>query len=347
MIRFECDYLEGCHPAILEALTATNLEQTPGYGLDPHCDHARQLIREACGAPNAAVHFLVGGTQANTTVISACLKPYQGALAAQTGHINVHETGAIEALGHKVLPLPSADGKITGEQVRAYCHAHYTDETHEHMVQPGMVYISQPTENGTLYTLSQLKAIRAACDEYSLRLFVDGARCGYGLAAPGNDVTLKDLAALTDVFYIGGTKVGALFGEAVVIAAPDLQKDFRYYIKRHGGMLAKGRLLGVQYETLFTQGRYEAIAKHAVELAWRLRRAFEAQGVKLLFDSPTNQQYPILTAKERAAFEEKYSFSFWQSISEDMAAVRVCTSWATKPEAVDELVSDIQKICRR
>ncbi|MDD3335433.1 MAG: beta-eliminating lyase-related protein [Eubacteriales bacterium] len=347
MIRFECDYAEGCHPAILEALAQTNLEQTVGYGLDDHCEHARQLIRKACAAPEAGVHFLVGGTQANATVISACLKPYQGAIAAQTGHINVHETGAIEALGHKVLPLPSDDGKITAEQIMACCRAHYNDATHEHMVQPGMVYISQPTENGTLYTKAELNAIRLACTQYSLRLFIDGARCGYGLVAPGNDVTLADLARISDVFYIGGTKVGALFGEAVVITSEALNHDFRYYIKRHGGMLAKGRLLGIQFETLMSENRYEQIAAHGVELAWELRRAFEECGVRLLYDSPTNQQFPILRTEELSKLQKKYAFSFWQQMGEGWAAVRVCTSWATDAQAVRNLIQDVHDVCRR
>ena len=246
MIYFQCDYAEGCHPKILEALTRTNLEQTPGYSVDDHCSHARQLIREACGQPEADVHFLVGGTQTNTTVIASILRPYQGALCADTGHINCHETGAIEATGHKVLPLPNTDGMISGDQVRDYCKAHWADGSHEHVVQPGLVYISYPTESGTLYSKVQLEDLSAACKEWNLPLFIDGARLGYGLTSPACDMTLQELAALCDVFYIGGTKCGALFGEAVVITNPELKRDFRYSIKRHGGMLAKGRLLGIQ-----------------------------------------------------------------------------------------------------
>ena len=347
MIRFECDYAEGCHPSILKALADTNEEQTVGYGLDPHCEHARQMILDKCAAPSSAVHFLVGGTQVNATVICACLKPYQGVIAPVTGHINVHETGAIEALGHKVLALPSEDGKITGEQVRECCRAHYEDATHEHMVQPGMVYLSQPTENGTLYTRAELEAIRDVCDRFELRLYVDGARCGYGLTAPGNDVDLPCLARLTDVFTIGGTKVGMLFGEAAVISDPSLQKDFRYYIKRMGGMLAKGRLLGVQFETLLADGLYEGISARAVELALLIRDAFEKQGVKMLYDSRTNQQFPILTKEELCAFETKYAFSFWKETEGGMRAVRVCTSWATRPEDVEKLTEDIETICVR
>lgn len=347
MIRFECDYAEGAIPEILEAMLQTNEEQTAGYGVDPHCENARDLIKKACHADDAYVQFLVGGTQANATVISACLKPYQGVLSAVTGHINVHETGAIESYGHKVLPLPSEDGKISATQVEKAWQDHFNDGSAEHIVQPGMVYISHPTENGTLYTKAELQAMYEVCQNRGLYLFVDGARCGYGLMAEGSDVTLEDLACYTDVFYIGGTKVGALFGEAVVITNDTLKKDFRYYIKQHGGMLAKGRLLGIQFETLFQKDLYFQIAKHADTLAMKIRRAFEAQGVKLLYDSVTNQQFPILTTAERAQFETKYACSFWTQIDEDLAAVRFCTSWATKEANVEELVQDIQRICVR
>lgn len=344
MIRFECDYSEGAHPRILERLAQTNLEQTPGYGVDEHCRHARELILEACQAPQAEVAFLVGGTQANQTVIASLLRPYQGALCAQTGHINVHETGAIEATGHKVLPLPQKDGKITAAAVEEACAAHWADATHEHMVQPGMVYLSQSTEVGTLYTRQELEDIRAVCDKYGIPLYIDGARCGYGLGAVENDVTLADLARLAHVFYIGGTKVGALFGEAVVICDPALQRDFRYMIKRQGGMLAKGRLLGIQFETLFTDGLYEQLGRHAVELAGRVRRAFEEKGVEMAYPSHTNQQFPVLTQAQREKLGEKYAFSFWEQVDEDRAAVRFCTSWATREEDVDALVADIANL---
>lgn len=344
MIRFECDYGEGAHPRILERLVQTNLEQTPGYGVDEHCRHARELILQACQAPQAEVAFLVGGTQANQTVIASLLRPYQGALCAQTGHINVHETGAIEATGHKVLPLPQKDGKITAAAVEEACAAHWADTTHEHMVQPGMVYLSQPTEVGTLYTRRELEDIRRVCDKYAIPLYIDGARCGYGLGAAENDVTLADLARLAHVFYIGGTKVGALFGEAVVLCDPALQRDFRYMIKRQGGMLAKGRLLGIQFETLFTDGLYEQLGRHAVELAARVRRAFEEKGVEMAYPSHTNQQFPILTQAQRDKLGEKYAFSFWEQVDEDRAAVRFCTSWATRKEDVDALVADIANL---
>ena len=344
MIRFECDYGEGAHPKILEALVETNLEQTEGYGLDPHCNHARLLIRQACQAPEAGVEFLVGGTQANATVIASILRPYQGALCAQTGHINVHETGAVEASGHKVLPLPAKDGKITAQAIRRACETHWGDATHEHMVQPGLVYLSQPTEEGTLYTRSELEDIRAVCDDYHLPLYIDGARCGYGLGAAENDVTLADLARLASGFYIGGTKVGALFGEAVVIPDPTIQKDFRYMIKRMGGMLAKGRLLGIQFEVLFQDGLYEQLGRRAVSLAQKLADAFGAKGIPMLHPSPTNQQFPILTKQQRDKLGEKYAFSFWQPMDEDRTAVRFCTSWATREEDVEALVADIQNL---
>lgn len=341
MIRFECDYAEGAAPQLLARLTQTNLEQTPGYAVDDHCQRARTLIRTACDAPQAAVEFLVGGTQANQTVISAALRPYQGVLCAQTGHINVHETGAIESTGHKVLPLPSRDGRITPEQVEQFCAAHWADPTREHIVQPGMVYLSQPTETGLLYTRADLERFRAICDQYSMYLYVDGARCGYGLAAPGNDVDLTDLARLTDVFYIGGTKVGALFGEAVVISNPTLQKDFRYCIKRHGGMLAKGRLLGLQFEALFENDLYRQLGHHGVEQALRIREACLQRGLPLYFDSHTNQQFPVLTRKQCEYLEDQYAFTLWKQLEDDRAVIRFCASWATDPAAVDALTTDL------
>ena len=279
MIRFQCDYQEGAHPSILKKMEETNYEQTVGYGNDPYCESARKKIRELCNAPEADVHFLVGGTQTNFTVISAILRPYQGALAAVSGHINVHETGAIEATGHKVLALPSEDGKITAAQVREAYEAHWNDADHEHIVQPGMVYISHPTENGTLYEKEELQALSRTCRELGLPLFLDGARLGYGLMSEKSSLSLSEIAELTDVFYIGGTKVGALFGEAVVITNPALKKDFRYLIKQHGGMLAKGRLLGIQFDVLFTDNLYFDIAKGADELAMRLRLAFWRRGM--------------------------------------------------------------------
>jgi len=344
MIYFECDYHEGAHPEILKRLTETNMEQTMGYGVDAHCENARRLIRTACGREDADVHFLVGGTQTNTTVIAACLKPYQGVLSAVSGHVNVHETGAIEATGHKVLALESSDGKITAQQIKQYADAHYADEAVEHTVQPGMVYISFPTENGTIYTKQELSEIYAVCKEYGMPLFIDGARMGYGIAASNGNITLSDIASLCDIFYIGGTKVGALFGEAVVITNPLLKKDFRYMIKQRGGMLAKGRLLGIQFEALFENGLYFDVSKHAVELALKIRNEMKAMGYEFLFESDSNQQYPIFDDGVLAEISKKYTFCFWQKVSENKTAMRICTSWATKPENVEKLLDDIRAL---
>ena len=344
MIQFQCDYTEGAHPLILKKMEETNLEQTVGYGNDPYCASARERIRAACGRDDVDVHFLVGGTQANFTVISAILRPHQGVVAAVSGHINIHETGAVEATGHKVLALPSDDGKITADQVRACYEQHWNDADHEHIVQPGMVYISHPTENGTLYTKAELEVLSHTCRELGLPLFLDGARLGYGLMSEKSDLTLQDIAALTDVFYIGGTKVGALFGEAVVIMNPALKKDFRYLIKQHGGMLAKGRLLGIQFDTLFTDDLYFSIAKRADELAIRLKEAFVKKGYELLYDSYTNQQFPVLPNAHIEKLKEKYVFGFWEAVDDTHSAVRFCTSWATKEEAVAQLIADIEAL---
>lgn len=344
MIHFECDYTEGAHPLILDKLIATNLEQTTGYGQDPYCETARAYIKKACHAPDADVHFLVGGTQTNMTVIASILRPYQGVIAASSGHINVHETGAIEATGHKVLPIPSEDGKITASQIKSLYDAHYNDGSREHTIQPGIVYISQPTENGTLYTRQELTDIYILCKACGLPLFLDGARLGYGLMAPSNDLSLEDIARLTDVFYIGGTKVGALFGEAVVIVNNNLKKDFRYHIKQRGGMLAKGRLLGIQFETLFENDLYYTISKHAITEALRIKEAFMQKGFRFLYDSDTNQQFPILSRKAFDTLSKNYCFNFWEELSKDEIAVRFCTSWATKTDDVTNLLLDIASL---
>lgn len=344
MIRFECDYLEGAHPRILEALSKTNFEQTPGYGKDIYCEKAREIIKKRCGVENADVHFLVGGTQTNKTVIASILRPYQGVLCADSGHINVHETGAIENTGHKVLPLKSINGKITAEQVKEAYHMHFNDDNAEHCVQPGMVYISHPTEVGTLYTKKELRELHIVCKELNLPLFLDGARLGYGLAAEGSDLTLEDIAELCDVFYIGGTKVGALFGEAVVILNNNLKKDFRYSIKQNGGLLAKGRLLGIQFISLLEDDLYYEIADYANKLALKIRRAFEEKGYPFFIDSVTNQQFPIIPDEKLGVLKEKYSFSFWERVDENNSAVRFCTNWATKEEDVDQLILDIKNL---
>ena len=343
MIRFECDYTEGCIPEILEAISKENHTQLCGYSEDPICERARGKVKTLCGREDVDVHFLVGGTQANTTVIASCLRPFQGVLSAEPGHIACHETGAIEATGHKVIALPSDTGRLSASQIRRYCAAHWADATHEHQVQPAMVYLSHPAENGTLYTLEELTEIRSACDAWNLTLFVDGARLGYGLASPVNDVTVQDLARLTDVFYIGGTKVGALFGEAVVICNDALKKDFRYMIKRQGGMLAKGWLLGLQFDTLLEDGRYEKIAKKAVDQALRIKEAFEKKGCKFLIESWTNQQFPILHNDVLKKFDANYSYSVWELTDADHTAVRFCTSWATTDDQVDALIADIDR----
>lgn len=344
MDLFLCDYGEGCHPNILKALERTNLEQTHGYGMDPHCDHARALIKEACQAPEADVHFLVGGTQTNTTVIASILRPHQGALCADSGHINVHETGAIEATGHKVLPLPAENGKLSADTIEKAIAAHRKDESFEHIVQPGLVYISHPTEYGTLYTRAELEAISGVCRKAGVPLFVDGARLGYGLAADGTDVTLPVLAELADVFYIGGTKVGALFGEAVVITNPAWKRDFRYLIKQRGGMLAKGRLLGIQFEELMTDGLYTQLGRHADELAYRVRDIFRAAGYPMLFDSPTNQQFPILPDADYEVLRNTSEGEFWARVDESHSAIRFCTSWCTTKEAVDRLEAAVSAL---
>ncbi len=340
MIRFDCDYAEGCHPSILEALCASNDEQTPGYGEDAHCERARCLIRAACAAPSADVHFLVGGTQANLTVIAAALRPHQGVLCAAPGHIHCHETGAVEATGHKVLPLPSDDGKITAAQIAHTCAAHWADTNHEHQVQPGMVYLSHPTENGATYTGDELAEISQCCREQGLILFLDGARLVYGLAAePG--LTLPDIARLCDVFYLGGTKAGALFGEAVVITRDELKRDFRYLVKQRGGMLAKGRLLGIQFECLMEDGLYLRLGRNGVDLALRFRAAMEELGVPLRYDSRSNQQFPILPDDVLEKLSEKYVFSPWEKPDETHTVVRVCTSWHTSGQEVEGLIADL------
>lgn len=344
MFRFDSDYLEGAHPLIIKRLAETNLEQTIGYGCDPHCERAVMLIKEACNAPESDVHFLVGGTQTNTTVISAVLRPHQGVICAESGHINVHESGAIEATGHKVLSLPSADGKLTAESIKNCYDSHWNDPTHEHMVQPAMVYISFPTEKGTLYSKTELSDIFNVCKKCGLILYIDGARLGYGLAANGCDLALPDIAALCDVFYIGGTKVGALFGEALVICNNSLKKDFRYLIKQKGGLLAKGRLLGIQFETLFEDGLYNKISVHAINAAKRIRKIFEDHGCRFLSESETNQQFPILKNSEIEKLLSEFSFETWCEINETESAVRFCSSWATTDESLDALEKAVKNL---
>ena len=346
MIYFNSDYLEGAHPSIMKRLMDTNMAQSVGYSEDEYCAAAREKIKAACEAPDADVHFLVGGTQTNTTVIASILRPYQGVIAPTSGHINCHETGAIESTGHKVLALPTDNGKITAQQIEEYYLWHHTSPDFEHIVMPGMVYISYPTEGGTIYSKAELTAIYETCQRCGLPLYIDGARLGYGLMSDECDLTLPELARLCDVFYIGGTKVGALFGEAVVVMNPALKKDFRFFMKQRGGMLAKGRLLGIQFDTLFTDDLYLKISRHAIDMAHQIREIFVSAGYPLLFDSPTNQQYPIMPDSELAEIGKNFGYEYWERVDETHSGVRFCASWATTQENVDalrEAVSNLKK----
>lgn len=337
MIYFDSDYMAGAHPMVLERLCQTNQEQTTGYGTDAYTASATELIREACGTPDARVRFLVGGTQTNATVIDGVLSRHEGVLSAESGHINVHESGAIEATGHKVLVLPSYQGKVRAADVRDFIREFYSDDTYEHMVAPGMLYISFPTEYGTVYSLDELEELSSVCHEAGIPLFIDGARLGYGLAAEGSDVTLKDIARLADVFYIGGTKVGALFGEAVVITNPDLLKNFMPLVKQHGALLAKGRLLGVQFEALFTDGLYEKISRDTVRRAIRLKEIFNSAGYTSAVDSPTNQQFFTLPNTLIDRLREEASFEMWGPRGETESTVRFVTGWSTTDEEIETL----------
>lgn len=343
MLHFESDYLEGADPRVLEALVEANARQRGGYGEDDDCREARELIRELTECPGAEVHFLVGGTQANLTVISAALRPWEGVLCADTGHIHVHETGAIEATGHQVLALPGREGKLCARQVEEALRLHHEDPTHEHMVKPGMVYISHPTELGTLYTRRELEALGACCKAHGLPLFLDGARLGYGLAAdPGVD--LPFLARCCDAFTLGGTKAGLLFGEAVVLANPGPWACFRYAMKQRGGMLAKGWLLGVQFMAMLKDGHYVQACARANNRAQALKKAFLDKGFPLLADTATNQIFPILPLGVMARLGEKYGFAHWQQVDGEHAAVRFCVGVTTQSQAVQALLEDISRI---
>ena len=337
MFSFTCDYTEGAHPRILERLAETNFIQEPGYGEDSFCKSAKERIRKAAGCPNADVFFLTGGTQTNSTVIDGMLHSYEGVIAAQTGHIAVHEAGAIEFSGHKVLTIPQHEGKMQAGNLKAWLETFHADETHPHMVQPGMVYISFPTEYGTIYSRSELEGIYNICRRYELPLFIDGARLGYGLASPASDVTLEDIANLCDVFYIGGTKVGALCGEAVIFPRGNAPAHFFTIIKQHGALLAKGRLLGLQFDTLFTDNLYMEISSHAIRMAMGLKSIFAGKGIPFYIDSPTNQQFPILTKEQIAALDGKIAFEIWERLPDGRCVTRFATSWATRPEALDAL----------
>ena len=347
MIYFHNDYHDMCHWKVLEKMTKLHEQPMPGYGEDPCCEKAAGKIRALCGREDVAVHFLVGGTQTNLTVISAALRPHQAAVGAETAHINVHETGAIEATGHKVIALPTEDGKITADQVDELVRLHWEGADHEHMAQPKLVYISNPTELGTIYKLAELEALHRVCQKHGLYLYADGARLGYGLTAADNDVTLADMARLCDVFYIGGTKCGAMFGEAVVISNDALKEDFRYLIKRHGGMLAKGWQLGVQFDALFEDDLYYTISAHANRMADRIRDTLEELNVPSLAQCTTNQIFPILPDAFLEELSKEFTFTEMHRVDESHRAIRFCTSWATTGESVDELCGAIRAIAKK
>lgn len=335
---FASDYQEGCLPQILDRLTTTNMEHAAGYGLDPHSKHARELIRTACGTPEAEIQFLVGGTQANEVTIACALHPWQAVVAATSGHVSVHEAGAIEAGGHKVIELPQREGKINAQQVEACAEAWETDGNRDHMIQPGMVYVSQPTECGTLYTRAELEALSAACHAHGMLLYVDGARLAYALAAPENDVTLTDLGRLCDAFYIGGTKCGALCGEAIVFPREGTCPRFFTRIKQHGALFAKGRLLGVQFGALFTDDLYFRLGHTADEAADRIRARLRKRGYPIYIDSPTNQTFFVIEDAKMAELGERVMFNYDYRYDETHTVIRLCTSWATRAEDVDALL---------
>lgn len=338
MLSFASDYTEGAHEQILKRFLETNMEQLGGYGSDPYCDSAKEKIKEACECPEAEIFFISGGTQTNLIVIDSLLKSYEGVIACESGHIHVHEAGSIECTGHKILALPQHEGKINPQELKKYLETFYNDANHDHMVFPGMVYISHPTEYGTLYSKEELTSISNTCHEYNIPLFMDGARLGYGIMSKESDLTLPDIARLCDVFYIGGTKVGALCGEAVVFTKNNMPKQFLTMVKMHGGLLAKGRVLGIQFDTLFTDNLYFEISKHAIEMAELLKNGFKEKGIPFFIDSPTNQIFIILEDKMKEELEKQVVFSFWEKYDENHTVVRFATSWATKKENIDKLM---------
>ncbi|MBR2674368.1 MAG: low specificity L-threonine aldolase [Mogibacterium sp.] len=337
MVSFECDYIAGAHPEILKRLAETNLEPMSGYGFDPYTEHAKEKIKKACGCPEAEVELMVGGTQTNAIVISTMLNDWEGVIAADSGHVSVHEAGAIEYTGHKVIELPAVDGKLSAESVRNYLQTFYSDVTHEHMVIPGMVYLSFPTEPGTLYSKAELRTLSEVCREYGMVLYLDGARLGYGLMSKACDLTLAEIAELTDVFYIGGTKVGALCGEAAFFTKGNKPKHFLTSLKKRGGLLAKGRLLGVQFDTLFTDNLYFEISRHAIEMAERIKEIIREKGWRVYMDSPTNQQLIIMNEDEMKRLGEKVRFDRWGVYDEEHTIVRLASSWSTSEADIDEL----------
>ena len=344
MIRFDSDYMAGAHPEVLDALVRTNLELTAGYGNDPYTVEAKELIRKATGCSDAEVMFLVGGTQTNATAIDGLLARHEGVLAAESGHIAVHESGAIEASGHKVLTLPHYEGKVKAEDVEHFIAEFYADETYQHMVAPGMLYISQPTEYGTIYSLEELTKLSEVCRNREIPLYIDGARLGYALGSNEADFTLQDVARLADVFYIGGTKMGTLFGEALVVTKHKLLKNLFPLVKQHGALLAKGRLLGLQFGAMFRDGLYERLGRHATTLALRLREIFRSSGYEIVIESPTNQRFVRLPNAVIDKLRESASFDYWGPRGKEQSIVRFVTSWATREEDINQLERLIKEL---
>ena len=337
MVSFASDYIAGAHPAVLKRLCETNLVNQPGYGADEYCESARNKIREACGLPEAEVEFIAGGTETNQIVISSLLHDYEGVIAAETGHVSTHEAGAIEYSGHKVLTLPQKEGKINADDLKRLIKSFYSDENHEHMVFPGMVYISYPTEYGTLYSKAELESIAGVCHEFGIPLYIDGARLAYGLMSKACDLTLADIARISDAFYIGGTKAGTLLGEAVVFTKENKPKHFVNYIKKRGSLLAKGRVLGVQFDALFTDGLYYEIGRHAIEMAEKMKEIFRKHGYDFLLDSPTNQQFVVLPDEDVRRLSESVEAVFWEKTNDSHTVLRFATSWSTTEEDLDAL----------
>lgn len=337
MLSFECDYTEGAHEKILQRLIEVNREHLSGYGSDRYCESAKEKIRRECQCPDAEISFLVGGTQTNAVVIDAMLKSYEGVVAVKTGHVNAHEAGAIEYTGHKVLEVPQHEGKMDAGELETYLDSFWKDDNYEHMVFPGMVYISHPTEYGTLYSKKELSDLSSVCRKYKIPLYMDGARLGYGLMSKKTDVTLPMIADFCDVFYIGGTKVGALCGEAVVFTKNNMPAHFLTIVKQHGALLAKRWLLGLQFDTLFTDDLYYEISRHAIEMAEVLKDGFEKKGYSFFLESPTNQQFIILENQQMERLKDKVTFSYWEKVDEHHTVVRFATSWATTKEDIEKL----------
>jgi threonine aldolase len=346
MISFASDYTTGAHPEILRRLAETNFEHLPGYGTDVYCERAKEKIRAAVGLPEAEVEFIAGGTQTNAVVISSMLSDHEGVIAATTGHVNTHEAGAIEYTGHKVLALPRKEGKLRAADVEDFLSSFFADPSREHMVFPGMVYLSHPTEYGTVYSKKELEEISSLCRGYRITLFLDGARLGYALECPGNDLSLPDIARLCDVFYIGGTKVGALCGEAVVFTKNNRPPHFMTSVKRHGALLAKGRLLGVQFDALFTDNLYFKIGEYAISMAEKLKNIFISRGFTLFIDSPTNQQFVVLENMQMERLGKKVAFGFWEKADANHTVVRFATSWSTTENDLTELENALDELLK-